>query len=196
MTAFTSDLPRKSSRTSTHAVTVPRTASIRATMNAAPNVSLSAASASGLETTCQKACMPLCFDNQRRAAMGRTTMTPRYVEMTPTDRAVLPRPPTPTRREIVAADTAMLLMGRAPHSLLDLDHPAGHRIEPDLVHLEPAAEEVVADVEGRARLVLLAPAREVGPLQDLLRDRAVAVGREDALLLRRVRIRDERLRCG
>jgi len=66
---------------------------INTTMKAAPNVSLSASTANGFETACQKAWAPLCFDSQTRAAIGRTTMTVRNVEMIPTERAVLARPP-------------------------------------------------------------------------------------------------------
>ena len=92
MTELTSDLPRKSSRTSTQAVIVPRTPLIRTTTKAAPNVSLSAPTASGLEIVCQNACAPSRLDSQTSAAIGRTTITVRYVEITPTDRAVLARP--------------------------------------------------------------------------------------------------------
>jgi hypothetical protein len=77
MTALTSELPRKSSRTSTQAVIVPSRALIRTTTTAAPNVSLSALSASGLVTTCQNACAPFFFDSHRIAARGRTTMISR-----------------------------------------------------------------------------------------------------------------------
>src|SRR5215831_20720689 len=114
--------------------------------------------------------------------------------MTPTDRAVLARPPAPTLGARLVTDAATVLMGGTSDHAFDAHHPARVGVEPDLVHLEPATEEAVADVEGRAGVVLLAPAREVRPLQDGLHDGAVAVGGEDRLLLRRVRVRDERLR--
>src|SRR5690348_9827500 len=194
MTALTSDLPRNSSRTRTQAVTVPSTALRTTTTNAVPKVSFSADWASGLETICQNACSPPLCDSQRSAAIGRTTITSRYVVITPTDRAVLPRPPAAIRRAGAAAGAATALMGRASHGALDPDHPALDRVEPDAVHLPPAAEEPVLDAEGRAGVVLLAPAREVGPLQNRLHDRPVAVGGEDPLLLRRMGVLDERLR--
>src|SRR5437868_15460201 len=128
MTALTSALPRKSSRTRTQAVTVPSTALIRTTRNAAPNVSLSAATASGLETSCQNPRAPLFCDSQRSAARGRMTTTIRNVVMTPTDRAVLPRPPAPVLRVFDAADAAAtVLMGGPSDRALDPDHPALHR---------------------------------------------------------------------
>src|SRR4029079_12357541 len=193
MTALTSALPRKSSRTGTHAVIVPSTALIRTTTTAAPNVSLSAATASGLDTMCQKPCDPLFFDSQTSAASGRTTTMVRNVEMTPRDRAVLALPPAPTLRESRAAGAATVLMAGAPHRPLDPAHPPGVRVEPDAVRPAPAAEEAVSDVEGRAGVVLALPAHEVRPREDRLHDRAVAVGGEHRLLLRRVRVGDERL---
>src|SRR5215471_14497841 len=157
MTALTSDLPRKSSRTSTQAVTVPKMVLRSVTTSATPSVSFRAATASGLETTCQNDCAPFRFDSQRSAAIGRTTTTVRYVETTPTDRAVLARPPAPTLGAARAAGAATLLMSRTSHRALDPDHPAGVGVEPDAVHLAPAAEEAVSDVEGLAGVVLLAP---------------------------------------
>jgi hypothetical protein len=58
-------------------VTVPSTALARTTTNAVPNVSSSAATASGLETICQNACAPPFCDSQTSAAIGRATMTSR-----------------------------------------------------------------------------------------------------------------------
>src|SRR5262245_35788007 len=196
MTALTSDLPRKSSRTSTQAVTVPKIVFRSVTARATPSVSFRAARASGLETTSQNEWDPFFFDSQRSAAMGRTTTTVRYVETTPTDRAVLARPPAPALGAARAAGAATLLMGGTFHRAFDSNHPAGVRVEPGPVHLPPTAKQAVADVEGRAGVVLLPPAREVGPLQDGLHDGAVAVRREDRLLLRRVGVRDERPRRG
>ena len=63
MIAFTSVLPRKSSRTSTHAVTVPSTALRSATAIDVDSVSFSAATASGLETASQKPSQPAFVDS-------------------------------------------------------------------------------------------------------------------------------------
>src|SRR5438445_12491398 len=193
MTALTSALPRKSSRTRTQAVIVPSTPLIRTTMNAAPNVSLRAATASGLDTICQKPCAPLFFDSQRSAARGGTTTGMRKVEKAPTDRAVLARPPARFVRALAGADAATLLMGGSSDGPLDPDHATRVGVEPDAVHVAPAAEEPIPDVERRPGVVLLAPAREVRPLQDRLHDWPVAVGGEDRLLFRRMCVRDERL---
>src|SRR5947209_16256922 len=189
MIALTSALPRKSSRTRTHAVIVPSTALIKATMKAAPNVSFSAATVSGLDTICQKPCAPLFFDSQSSAASGRTTTMIRNVEMTPTDRAVLARPPARSVRTLAGADAATLLMGGSSDGPLDPNHATRVGVEPDAVHVAPAAEEPIPDVERRPGVVLLAPAREVRPLQDRLHDWPVAVGGEDRLLFRRMCVR-------
>src|SRR6516162_2621319 len=115
--------------------------------------------------------------------------------MTPTDRLVLARPSAVILRTGAVARAATALTGGPSDGLLDLDHLAA-RGEPDLVRPDPAAEQLVLDVEGRAGVVLLLPAGQVGALQDRLDDRAVAVGGEDLLLLRRVHVLDERLRSG
>src|SRR5690348_18114833 len=175
MTELTSDLPRKSSRTSTQAVIVPSTPLIRTTTKAAPNVSFSAPTASGLEMTCQNACAPSFLDSQTMAAIGRTTMTSRYVKMTPTDRAVLARPSAVILRAGAPARAASVLMGGASDRPLDGEHAAVVQVEPDLVGLAPAAEELVADAEGRAGVVFVAPAREVRALEHRPHDGAVAV---------------------
>src|SRR5690348_1796470 len=153
MTALTIDFPRKSSRTSTQAVIVPSTPLIRTTMKDAPNVSFMAPTASGLETVCQNACAPSRLDSHTSAAMGRTTITVRNVEMTPTDRAVLARPPACALRLGAAADAVTALMGGTADRSLDPEHPARVQVEPHPVGLPPAAEQAVVDVEGRAGLV-------------------------------------------
>src|SRR6185437_6922789 len=117
----------------------------------------------------------------------------RYVEITPTDRLVLARPSALTLRAIRSADAATLLMRGASDRTLDCDHPAVAEVEPHVVRLAPPAEELVPDVEGRAGVVLVAPALEVGALQDRLHDRPVAVDGEDLLLPRGVDVLDERL---
>src|SRR5215470_14590669 len=110
--------------------------------------------------------------------------------MTPTERAVLARPSAVILRTGAVARAATALMGRASDGLLDLDHLALDRVEPDPIHLQPAAEEFVLDVEGVAGVVLLPPACEVGRLEDRPDDGAVAVDGEDLLLLRRVDVLD------
>src|SRR5438067_7345269 len=169
MTALTSDLPRKSSRTSTQAVIVPNTALMATTMNATANVSFSAPEASELETVCQKACAPSCFDSQTSAASGKTTMTSRNVVITPTERAVLALPVLAILRGVGAEVAARLLMGRASNVLLDLHHAALIRFEPHGVGLAPAAEELVVDLEDETRADAAVDRPVPGLREDLLR---------------------------
>src|SRR5215210_2198053 len=88
MTALTTALPRKSSRTSTQAVTVPSTAFRRATAIEVQSVSFNAATASGLDTACQNADHPPSVDANTRAAIGSATISVRYVVTKPSERAV------------------------------------------------------------------------------------------------------------
>ena len=73
ITALTIRLPRKSSRTSTHATSVPKTALMSATISDATSVSLIAATASLLEISRQKASMPPLVDLATSAAIGART---------------------------------------------------------------------------------------------------------------------------
>ena len=74
MTTF---LPGNSSRTSTHAISVPKIAFTITTIAETTSVSLIAASASGLETSRQKARVPPCADCASSAATGSSTSTDR-----------------------------------------------------------------------------------------------------------------------
>ena len=77
MIAFTSDLPRKESRTSTQAVIVPSTALSSATAIEVQSVSFSAATASGLVTTSQNPSQPPFVDSNTSAAIGSPTISAR-----------------------------------------------------------------------------------------------------------------------
>src|SRR5271154_4894959 len=77
ITAFTADLPGKSSRTSIHAITVPKTALTSATIAETAIVSLSAATASGALTDDQNPWTPSLRDVQTSDAIGSATMTVR-----------------------------------------------------------------------------------------------------------------------
>ena len=77
MTALTRFWPRKLSRTSTHAISVPTTAFTNATPSEARSVSFSAATASGAVIESQNVWPPSRVDCQTRAASGRTTISPR-----------------------------------------------------------------------------------------------------------------------
>ncbi len=88
MIALTVLFPRKSSRTSTHAISVPATPLITAIANDAPKLSFRAATACGLETTSQKPADPSFVDSQISAAIGRATTIERYATTKPRERAV------------------------------------------------------------------------------------------------------------
>ena len=77
MTAFTMRLPRKSSRTSTHAISVPKAALRSTTIADTIKVSLIAATACGLVTSRQKALRPPLVDRASSAAIGNSTSTER-----------------------------------------------------------------------------------------------------------------------
>src|SRR5215210_5679277 len=185
MTAFTSALPRNSSRTSTHAVIVPRTALISETTREAPSVSFSAATACGLETASQNPDVPSFDDSQPSAASGSTTRTLRNVVTMPRDSAV-PAPSLDSR----AGRATATLASDATYLSLDPGHDPLVRIEEGLLHLRPAAEAELVDRE------LPRPRRElllVG-LEDALDDRAVPVVGEDLLRRRRLEEADEPVR--
>jgi hypothetical protein len=61
---------------------------------------LSAPTASGVESACQKLSPPAFFASQRSAEIGRRTMTSRYVETAPSARAVVALPPAPIPRDL------------------------------------------------------------------------------------------------
>src|SRR5262245_35923377 len=168
MIAFTIDLPRKSSRTSTHAVIVPSTALIREIRIDAPTVSFSAATASGLEIESQKPPAPSFVDSQVSAASGSTTTIERKVMTKPRDRAVPALSPRRTRDG--CATPTSTLASCAAHLPLDPRHHALVGIEEVLLHPVPAAEAELIDRElprpGRELLAVL--------LEDALQDRPVA----------------------
>src|SRR5262249_54320670 len=187
MTAFITDFPRKSSRTRTHAVIVPRTALIRETTSAATRVSLSAATASGLEIASQKPCDPPLVDSKTTAASGSRTMIVRKVVIMPRDRAV-PALSLGARTGRAAAEAT--LASDPADLFLDSCHHALVRIEELRLHLGPAAESEVVDGEEVGSLRELLAVR----LEHALDDRAVAVVREHLLGSRRLQEPDELVR--
>src|SRR4051794_36286003 len=120
MTAFMRLLPANSSRTRTHAVTVPTTALIAETSTAAPSVSLSDATASGAVTVAQNSCQPCLPDDQTSAEMGRRTTTERNVVTKPNASGA----PGDRGRRSAGKESVVLARGRSPHRLLDLHHAA------------------------------------------------------------------------
>src|ERR1044071_3252659 len=87
MTAFTIALPRKSSRTSTQAVTVPRTAFRSAAAIERSTLSLRAETASGDETALHQPDQPLSVDAEATAASGSATINERKRKTKPRERA-------------------------------------------------------------------------------------------------------------
>ncbi len=84
MIALTTLFPGNESRTSTHAMIVPKTAVVSTARVERIIVSLSAATACGDDTTSQNPLQPLPVDVQTIAAIGSTTITNRNVVTKPT----------------------------------------------------------------------------------------------------------------
>src|SRR6187200_243865 len=188
ISALMTPLPRKRSRTSTHATSVPVTALIAATASEHPSVSLSAATAWRLVTADQNASSPPSVERASSAASGTRTMTLSQSVASPNPSA--PGPPTTAprspRRRTAAPVRASLGSGH-PRVLLDLRHRARVGVEELVVDLRPAAE--VADREQ--------PLRRREPRGRLPGHRrvhgAVAPRGEGALRRRRDRVARERL---
>src|SRR6188472_759976 len=193
MIAFTAVLPRKSSRTSTHAVIVPSTAFVSAASADITSESFRAATAWGEEATVQNASKPLPAENQISAAIGSATTTDRNVITKPMERAA-PAPSSDERRATRrlgtrgASTTASGARGRHSEVLLDRGHDARRRVEPLLVHRAPAADHLVVDREhARPHRVLLLELLGGGRL-----DRAEPVLPEQHLRRMRLHVADER----
>jgi len=77
ITALTNAFPRKESRTSTQAISVPATALTATTTRDVKKLSLSDATDDGLEIARQNASPPFSVDFQTIAASGSRTMNPR-----------------------------------------------------------------------------------------------------------------------
>src|SRR5262245_3382855 len=211
----TTDRPGKLSRTSTHAIRVPMTRLMSATITEAPTVNFSVAQASGLCTARQNVSGPSEPERHTTAAKGMNTITLKKTIETPRPSPV---PRLPASREAdrsarlggdsgasgrafggggsaarpvalaVSVDTRMApLAGRHADGLLDLGHDAAARLEELLIHLRPTAEVSDGEPTGRGRE---ARARYT------LDDGSVAVRGEDLLSLRRVQEVQERLRLG
>src|SRR5688572_19735900 len=185
MSASTIRLPWKSSRTSTHAMSVPNTTLTSATTRAAPTVRRMADAASGVVTAPQNRWGPSCVERQTTAPSGIRTRRLIHVVASPAPRAVPRlRLKSPPGRPVVGRPSAAALLANGDaDGLLDVGHDAAGGVEELLRHLGPAAE--VLDREqplgGREWLVEL----HVG-------DRAVAVLGEDLLGLLALEVLEER----
>src|SRR4051794_37927594 len=205
MTALTNALPRKRSRTSTHATSVPATALTPATRIERTSVSFSAATACGAVTASTNACRPPSAERATTAASGirTTTLSQSVATPSPSVRAgPVPEESARRRADGRAGDAAGLrasLGSGDPRRLLDVGDRALVGIEELVVDLRPAAE--VADREQslrrrELRLVLGEDAlvdRPVAPVgEDLLRRRRQGVVHERLRLLEVLRLRDDR----
>src|SRR3954447_13048226 len=194
ISALMSDLPRKRSRTSTHATSVPATAFIAATRIDMISVSFSAATACGAVMASTNAPRPPSVERATTAASGISTTTLSHSVATPSDSAADPPGAAAARGRrrktdppAAGAEVRASLGSGDPRRLLDLRDRALVRVEEVVVDLRPAAE--VADREEALRR------RELGlvGVEDLLVDRPVAPVGERLLGLRREREAQERL---
>lgn len=135
---MTNALPRKSSRTSTHAVTVPKNAFVSAARAATASVSFNAATASRFETASQKfPDAPVFVDDQISAAIGNATTSDRNTVTKPRERAV----PAPSLRMWMVlrpgkpGALTWLARGRASDSLLDLGSSRKWPVIPQMLGL-------------------------------------------------------------
>src|SRR5262245_31478896 len=188
MTLFTIDLPANRSRTSTQAVTVPKTAFTSAARIATITLSFSAATASGFEIAPRKPDQPSSPEAATTAASGRTTISVRYAVTKPRERAVPALSLCQLRLRGAADVGATPARGRAADAALDPDHDPV-RAEPLLVDRAPAAEDRVVDPEDAGPCRIL---RRV-LLGDCRVDRAPAVLPEQILGDGALREADERV---
>src|SRR3954451_6796127 len=177
ISAFTTPLPRKSSRTSTHAISVPVTAFIATTMSEVIRVSLNAAIDCGVVTTSKNLPSPPSSDLTATAASGSSTITDRYVIATPRPSAA-PLGSGAARGPAGRGPAVSSLGGGDTEALLDGGHHAVVRVEELLRDRRPAAE--LLDREQGLRHRELVRARRA------LHDGPVGLLREDPLRLRRV----------
>src|SRR4051812_32466267 len=197
ISALMSDLPRKRSRTSTHATSVPATAFIAATRIDMISVSFSAATACGAVTASTNATRPPSVERATTAASGISTTTLSHSVATPSDSAADPPGAAAARGRrrktdppAAGAEVRASLGSGDPRRLLDLRDRALVRVEEVVVDLRPAAQ--VADGEQALRR------GELGGvlLQHGLVDRPVAPLGEALLRGRRQGVAHERLGLG
>src|SRR4051794_12853685 len=170
ITAFTTFLPRKSSRTSTHAMSVPMNALTSVTTTERPSVSLSAATASRSVTALQNASQPPSNAFDITAASGSRTMKLKKRIATPRPSAAPPGSETARGRE---GTGAALAAGADTEALLDLGHEALFLVEELVGDHVPAAELLDREQALRLRVLLGIDQARV--------DRAVALLSEDLL---------------
>src|SRR3954465_9948891 len=141
MIALSARLPRNSSRTRTHAMSVPKTALITVTSSDAVSVSFSALTDWRLETVPQKCPTPPSVDFATTAARGRSTIRLSHTVVTPRPRAP-GRPAAAAARRRGSATVSASLGSGDSRRLFDLGDRALLRIEEVRHHLVPAAEVV------------------------------------------------------
>src|SRR6476660_1390031 len=148
MSALTRRLPENSSRTSTHAISVPVTTFRTTTTSDTTRVKRIAASACGPVTACQNAAAPPLVDSATTAASGSRTTRLRY--------AVASAPPTAGPEMRGRARGGARTSARADtEPRLDPLHDGVRGIEELLHHAVPAAE--LRDVEAPRGVGVLLP---------------------------------------
>src|SRR3954462_2790296 len=174
MIALSARLPRNSSRTRTHAMSVPKTALITVTSSDAVSVSFSALTDWRLETVSQKCAIPPSVDFETTAASGRSTVRLSHTVVTP--RPSIPGRPAAAARRRRGSRTVRASLGSGdPCLVLDLGDGAVLRVEEVGHHLVPATEVV----DGEQRLGRRELRLELR--RDRRHDRAVAVLGEHGL---------------
>src|SRR4051794_527139 len=206
ISALMSDLPRKRSRTSTHATSVPATAFIAATRIDMISVSFSAATACGAVMASTNAPRPPSVERATTAASGISTTTLSHSVATPSDSAADPPGAAAARGRrrktdppAAGAEVRASLGSGDPRRLLDLRDRALVGVEEVVVDLRPAAE--VADREEalrrrELRLVLVEDGLVDGPVAPV-GERLLGRGRQGEVekrlrLLWVARLRDDR----
>ena len=138
-------LPRKSSRTSTQAISVPNSALTSTTITEAISVSRSAATACGLLTAFQNASEPAVerLEQHRRQRDQRDDAQVRHGDAAAEDVPGITDASgrgSPAPRAAGRAAAALVGGSALPLRLEDLGHDAALRIEELVVDLAPAAE--------------------------------------------------------
>src|SRR5688572_1740961 len=171
MRALTIRLPRNSSRTSTQAISVPVTTFTTTTASETSTVSFSAATASGPLTASQKPVRPASNERTTTAASGMSTIRLSHATASAPAGAARPIGRRPGRGR------ARLSAGGDTQAPLDLGDLPLVRTEELVVDLRPAAELVEGEQLRRVGEPALVGHR--------LLHRAIALGHEDPLGLRR-----------
>src|SRR4051812_17733289 len=157
MTASTMRLPGKSSRTRTHAISVPSTALIAATISALATVNRMAAAASGAVAASQNEAAPSFRARHTTAPSGMNTSRLIHSVAKPTPNAVpeLSRRSPERRPNSGGCSVAVASANGHADSGFDVGHDAALRIEELRCHVRPPTEVGDGEQAWRGREVVL-----------------------------------------